>query len=154
MIRGIHGLFFSSRPNQTRAFLRDKLNLPFTELQEGWFVFAVPVAEVDVHPREKGKEHAAGMHDVSFLCDDLSGTVAELRSRGVRFDDAIQEQSYGFTIHFRMPGGIRVQLWEPKYASRATRRARTARPRRRPPGTRTGDAASRKRNPAEREEPR
>ena len=123
VIRGIHGLFFSSRPNLTRAFLRAKLNLPATDIGDGWLVFDAPVAEVDVHPREAGPEHAPGMHDVSFLCDDLRATVADLRSRGVRFDDAIEEQSYGFTIHFRMPGGIRVQLFEPKYASRASRPA-------------------------------
>jgi len=129
MIRGIHGLFFSSRPNLTRAFLRDKLHLPATDVGDGWLVFDVPAAEVDVHPKEAGREHAPGMHDVSFLCDDLPGTVADLRSRGVKFDDAIEEQSYGFTIHFRMPGGIRVQLWEPKYATRASRRAPSAKPR-------------------------
>ncbi len=125
MIRGIHGLFFSSRPKATRAFLRDKLDLPATDVGDGWLVFDVPVAEVAVHPQEDGKEHAPGMHDVSFLCDDLRGTVADLKTRGVRFDDEVKEQSYGFTIHFRMPGGIRVQLWEPKHEMRASRRGRT-----------------------------
>ncbi len=127
MILGVHGMFFSSRPTLTRAFLRDKLGLAATDIGNGWLVFDVPAAQVSVHPREPGKEHAPGVHDVSFLCDDLAGTVAELRSRGVRFDDAIQEQSYGFTIHFRMPGGIRAQLWEPKYTTRASRRRRPAR---------------------------
>jgi hypothetical protein len=127
MIRGIHGLFFSSRPNLTRAFLRDKLNLPATDIGDGWLVFDVPAAEVGVHPQEGGKAHAPGMHDVSFVCDDLPGTVADLRSRGVRFEDEIKEQSYGFTIHFRMPGGIRVQLFEPKYTTRASRGSRRAR---------------------------
>ncbi len=127
MIRGIHGLFFSSRPNLTRAFLRDKLGLQATDIGEGWLVFDLPAAQVGVHPQEEGKEHAPGTHDVSFLCDDLRGTVADLRSRGVRFDGAIEEQSYGFTIHFRMPGGIRVQLWQPKYATRGSSRRRRAR---------------------------
>ncbi len=147
MIRGIHGLFFSSRPNRTRAFLRDTLGLPATDIGGGWLVFGVPVAEVDVHPREKGRAHAPGMHDVSFLCDDLPGTVARLRARGVRFDDAIEEQSYGFTIHFRMPGGIRVQLWEPKYESRASPRGRRTGLRkasRRPAGRGNGRARKRR----------
>ncbi len=128
MIRGIHGLFFSSRPNLTRAFLRDKLDLPATDIGGGWLVFAIPAAQLSIHPRETGPAHAPGMHDVSFLCDDLRGTMARLRSRGVRFDGPIEEQSYGFTTHFRMPGGIRVQLWEPKYETR------TPRPRKRAAG--------------------
>lgn len=114
MIRGIHGLFFSSRPNLTLAFLCDKLGLPGLDIGDGWLVFDVPVAEVGAHPVEKAPRHKAGMHDVSFICDDLRGTVVDLRSRGVRFDDEIQEQSYTFTIHFTMPGGIRAQLLEPK----------------------------------------
>ena len=131
MIRGIHGLFFSSRPNLTRAFLRDKLDLRATDIGKGWLVFDVPVAQVSVHPREEGEAHAPGRHDVSFLCDDIEATVAHLRSRGVRFDDAIQEQSYGFTIHFRMPGGIRVELWEPKFETPASRSKRSATSRKR-----------------------
>ncbi len=126
MIRGLHGLFFSSKPNVTRAFLRDKLNLPVTDIGDGWLVFDVPVAQVSVHPKEKGPQHAPGIHDVSFLCDDLEGTVAELRSRGVKFEDQVEEQSYGFTIHFRMPGGIRAQLWEPKYETRVPLRKPSA----------------------------
>ncbi len=139
MIRGIHGLFFSSRPNLTRAFLRDKLDLPATDIGGGWLVFDVAGAEVSIHPREKGPEHAPGMHDVSFLCDDLRGTMADLRSRGVRFDGPVEEQSYGFTTHFRMPGGIRVQLWEPKYETRAEG------PRRRAPRARRGSRMRRNR---------
>ncbi len=127
MIRGLHGLFFSSKPNLTRAFLRDKLNLPVTDIGGGWLVFDVPVAQVSVHPKEEGPRHAPGIHDVSFLCDDLEGTVARLRSRGVKFEDEIEEQSYGYTIHFRMPGGIRAQLWEPKYETRVSLRKARAR---------------------------
>ncbi len=120
MITGIHGMFFSSRPNLTRAFLRDKLQLPATDIGKGWLVFDVPASQMSVHPEEDGKGHAPGVHDVSFLCDDLPGTVRALRSRGVRFEDEIQEQSYGYTIHFRIPGGIRAQLWKPKYKTRGS----------------------------------
>ncbi len=145
VILGVHGMFFSSRPSLTRAFLRDKLKLPSTDIGGGWLVFDVPVAQVSIHPKEQGPQHAPGMHDVSFLCDDLEGSVAELRSRGVKFDDAIEEHSYGFTIHFRMPGGIRAQLWEPKYETRVSlRKARGPRSRHAPPARR-GDGPGRAR---------
>lgn len=126
MIRAVHGLFFSSRPKATRAFLRDKLRLPAVDIGEGWLIFDLPAAEVGVHPVESGRKHDSGVHDVSFVCDDLERTVADLRSRGVRFDDEIAERSYGFAIHFTMPGSIRVQLFEPKYELRGAVRARAA----------------------------
>ncbi len=126
-IRGIHGLYFSSRPQATRTFLRDKLGLRATDIGDGWLIFDLPAAEVGVHPVESGRKHDSGVHDVSFVCDDLEGTVAELRSRGVRFDDEIDERSYGFAIHFTMPGGIRVQLFEPKYATHGSGRRPAAR---------------------------
>jgi hypothetical protein len=31
MIKGIHGLFYSSQPEELRAFIRDKLRLPFSD---------------------------------------------------------------------------------------------------------------------------
>ncbi len=132
MITGIHGMFFSSRPNLTRAFLRDKLQLPATDIGKGWLVFDVPASQMSIHPEEDGKEHAPGVHDVSFLCDDLPGTVRALRSRGVRFEDEIQEQSYGYTIHFQIPGGIRAQLWEPKYKTRGSAQSGRGRAARQP----------------------
>jgi hypothetical protein len=56
------------------------------------------------------------MHDVSFYCDDIRGTVAELRKRGARFTHGIEDHGYGFVTYFDIPGGIHVQLYEPKYA--------------------------------------
>ena len=39
MIRGLHGLFYSSEPEAARAFLRDKLKLPYSDVGEGWLIF-------------------------------------------------------------------------------------------------------------------
>ncbi len=36
MIRGIHGLFYSSDAEATRAFFRDKLRLPGFDGGDGW----------------------------------------------------------------------------------------------------------------------
>ncbi len=56
-----------------------------------------------------------GTHNISFYCDDIEKTVAALRARGVEFTDGVTDQGYGLVIHFRMPGGIDVQLYEPRY---------------------------------------
>ena len=34
MIQGVHALFYSSKPEELRAFLRDKLQLPYTDVGE------------------------------------------------------------------------------------------------------------------------
>lgn len=119
MIRGLHGLFYSSEPEAARAFLRDKLKLPHSDVGEGWLIFDLPEADLGVHPLEESGKPSSGTHDVSFYCDDIQGTVADLKARGVEFREEIADHGYGFVTHFTMPGGVVVQLYEPKYTKRA-----------------------------------
>ena len=144
MIRGLHGLFYSSEPDSMRAFLRDKLRLPHTDVGGGWLIFDLPEADVGVHPTGEPGGAQPGTHDVSFYCDDIQGTVADLRSRGVAFTQEVADHGYGFVTYFSMPGGVRVQLYEPKYqkASAAPKRAAAAK---RKPAARKKPAASKKR---------
>ncbi len=39
MIRGLHGLLYSSDADASRAFIRDMLRLPFTDTGDGWLIF-------------------------------------------------------------------------------------------------------------------
>lgn len=123
MIRGLHGLFYSSEPDALRAFLRDKLKLPHTDVGEGWLIFDLPEADLGVHPLDESGKPPSGTHDLSFYCDDIQGTVADLKSRGVEFREDIADHGYGFVTHFTMPGGVVVQLYEPKYTKRASAKA-------------------------------
>ena len=118
MIRGIHGLLYSSEAHEVRAFIRDKLRLPYTDVGDGWLIFDLPEGDVGVHPLDERGQPPSGTHDVSFYCDDIRGTVAELRARGVRFDAKVADHGYGFVTYFTMPGGVKVQLYEPKYQKR------------------------------------
>ena len=120
MIRGLHGLFYSSEPEALRAFLRDKLKLPHSDVGEGWLIFDLPEADLGVHPVDESGKPPSGTHDLSFYCDDIQGTVADLKSRGVEFREEIADHGYGFVTHFTMPGGLVVQLYEPKYAKRTS----------------------------------
>jgi predicted enzyme related to lactoylglutathione lyase len=118
VIKGLHGLFYSSDAAATRAFIRDKLKLPFTDTDgEGWLIFDLPEGDMGVHPVD-GNEPPAGTHDVSFYCDDIHGTVADLKARGVSFKHEVQDHGYGYVTYFTMPGGVEVQLYEPKYRKR------------------------------------
>lgn len=114
MIKGVHAMFYTSQPDALRAFLRDKLRIPFTDVGEGWLIFDLPEGDVGVHPTDG--EPPSGTHEVSFYCDDLHKTVAELRERGVEFQDEISDRGYGLVIHLSLPGGVRVQLFEPRYS--------------------------------------
>ena len=117
MIKGVHTMFYSSEPESFRAFLRDKLGFPHTDVGDGWLIFDLPEADMGCHPADEPGEHGqpAGTHDISFYCDDIETTVEELRARGVEFTEGIKDVGYGLATHFRMPGDVRVQLYQPLY---------------------------------------
>ena len=116
MIRGVHTMFYSSQPEALRAFIRDKLRFPFTDVGEGWLIFDLPEADMGCHPADDPPEGApSGTHNISFYCDDIQQTVAELKARGVEFTDQVTNRGYGLVTHFRMPGDFEVQLYQPLY---------------------------------------
>jgi catechol 2,3-dioxygenase-like lactoylglutathione lyase family enzyme len=114
MIRGMHAMFYSSAAPELRAFLRDKLGLDGTDVGDGWLIFDAPEADLGVHPAEAGGP-ASGTADISFYCDDIHATVAELTTRGVEFTCGVEDHGYGFVTYFYVPGGFALQLYQPKY---------------------------------------
>jgi catechol 2,3-dioxygenase-like lactoylglutathione lyase family enzyme len=120
MIRGVHTMFYSSEPEALRAFLRDKLGLPCTDVGDGWLIFDLPEADMGCHPEDKDHGAASGTPHISFYCDDINKTVSELRARGVEFTEPIMDQGYGLVTHFKVPGNFAIQLYEPRYSKNAT----------------------------------
>lgn len=108
-------MFYTSKPDELRAFLRDKLKLPLTDVGEGWLIFDLPEAEMGCHPADARDGSPPGTHNISFYCDDIQKTVRTLKMRGVRFAGDIVDHGYGLVTHFRMPGGVEVQLYQPRY---------------------------------------
>lgn len=115
MIRGVHTMFYSSEPEALRAFLRDKLGFPGTDVGGGWLIFDMPEADMGCHPIEADGP-PSGTANISFYCDDIHKTVAELQKRGVEFTDTVIDAGYGFVTHFRAPGSFDIQLYQPRYA--------------------------------------
>ena len=113
MIRGIHGLLYSSDPDATRAFFRDKVKLPGSDIGEGWWIFDFAEGDLGVHPVED--PNRAGTHDISFYCDDIHGTVKAMTVRGIEFTAPVADHGYGFVTYFNVPGGFSIQLYQPKY---------------------------------------
>ncbi|MGV9713543.1 VOC family protein [Gordonia sp. NPDC003424] len=114
MIRGMHAMFYSSDDGALREFLRDKLQLPGSDTGGGWLIFDAPEADLGVHPTD-GEQPPSGTADISFYCDDIEQTVAELTGRGVEFTGPVEDHGYGLVTHFHVPGGFTVQLYEPRY---------------------------------------
>jgi len=119
MIKGVHTMFYTSQPEELRAFLRDKLQLPYTDVGEGWLIFDCPEAEMGCHPADPKEGSPAGTHNISFYCDDVESTVKTLKKRGVEFLDEVADHGYGLVTHFKMPGGVEVQLYQPRYKKKA-----------------------------------
>lgn len=118
-IQGVHAMFYSNEAEALRAFLRDKLKLPFTDTGGGWLIFDFAEGDAGVHPTDHPGSPASGTHNVSFFCDDLQATVAELKANGVEFKDEPQDRGYGLVTHFVMPGNVEVELYQPHYQKRA-----------------------------------
>jgi catechol 2,3-dioxygenase-like lactoylglutathione lyase family enzyme len=120
MIKGVHTMFYTSEPAAFRAFIRDKLGFSYTDVGDGWLIFDLPEADLGCHPAAPPPEGApSGTHNISFYCDDIKKTVAELKARGVEFTGEVEDHGYGLVTHFKVPGGFEVQLYEPRYVKRA-----------------------------------
>jgi biotin operon repressor len=72
-------------------------------------------ARVSCHPTDDPQSPPSGTPDISFYCDDIAKTVAELKAKGVEFVDDVQNHGYGLVTHIRMPGDFQVQLYQPLY---------------------------------------
>ena len=112
---GAHALLYSSEPDALRALLRDVFGWQHVDAGGGWLIFALPPAELGVHPAE-GPTFASGVrHQLSFMCDDIVRTIAELKAKGVDVIGEPVDEGYGITIDLALPGGVTVMLYEPRH---------------------------------------
>jgi predicted enzyme related to lactoylglutathione lyase len=109
MITGIHALIYSRQADDVRAFLRDVLGWRAVDAGEGWLIFALPPAELAVHPAEEGSQ------ELYLMCDDLQRTVAELERNGVALARPIREEAWGRVTALELPGGSVLGLYEPRH---------------------------------------
>lgn len=93
------------------AFFRDVLEFPCVETGEGWLRFAPPT-ELSVHSGGDPKV-ADGQHKLFLACDDIEGTVEELKRKGVEFVEPIGDQGCGPITRLMVPGAGEVGLFEP-----------------------------------------
>jgi catechol 2,3-dioxygenase-like lactoylglutathione lyase family enzyme len=121
MIRGLHAMFYTSQPEELRAFFRDTLGFAGCDVGEGWLIFDLPEADLGCHPADPGQGAPSGTPHISFYCDDLEQTMAALRAKGVQFTSEVVNQGYGLVTHFLAPGNFSIQLYQPLYSKKAAR---------------------------------
>ena len=109
MISGVHAILFSPRAEAVRAFLRDVLDLRGVDAGGGWLIFALPPAELAVHPAE------ASRHELYLMTDDLEAAVAALAVKGVPLTAPITEQPWGRLAAIGLPDGTSIAIYEPRH---------------------------------------
>jgi hypothetical protein len=110
-ITGTHGLFYTSQPDELRAVLRDVFGWDHVDAHDGWLIFKLPPAELGVHPGD------VPSHNISFMCDDLTATMADLAAKGIVFEGEPQNAGFGISVVMVLPGDVKVQLYEPRHAT-------------------------------------
>jgi len=117
VIAGAHALIFADDAPAARAFFRDVLGFPFADNGDGWLIFALPPAELGIHPGP-GSSGRAGQHQLFLMCHDLQQTVDELKAKGVELNGPISDEGFGLLTSLEVPGGAgTIGLYQPKHAS-------------------------------------
>jgi catechol 2,3-dioxygenase-like lactoylglutathione lyase family enzyme len=110
VIFGAHLIVFTQDAEADRAFLRDVLGFEGVDAGDGWLIFALPPAEIAVHPSDAG-----GRHELYLMCDDIHGTVRELSGKGVELGREVSDEGWGLLTAIRLPSGGELGLYEPRH---------------------------------------
>jgi hypothetical protein len=114
-ITGAHVLLYSSEPEKLRATIRDVFGWKHIDAGEGWLIFALPPAELGVHPAE-GPTYDSGIrHQFSLMCDDINATIRELKVKGIEVQGEPEDEGWGISVMLTLPGGPDVMLYEPRH---------------------------------------
>jgi catechol 2,3-dioxygenase-like lactoylglutathione lyase family enzyme len=113
MISGAHIIVYSKDATADRAFLRDILGFASVDAGHGWLIFALPPAEVAVHPAEKPSGEK-DRHELYFMCDDLKAEILSLKKKGVQCS-SVHEERWGSISTIGLPGGGQIGLYQPKH---------------------------------------
>ncbi len=112
MITGIHAIVFSPEAEKLRAFFADVVGMPSVDAGGGWLIFALPPAELAVHPAD-----GAGRHELYLMCDNIQATLAELQGKGAEVARDVSDQGWGLVAAIRLPDGSEFPIYEPRHPS-------------------------------------
>jgi predicted enzyme related to lactoylglutathione lyase len=112
VITGMHAIVFSPEAEKVRDFFADVLGLPSVDAGGGWLIFALPPAELAVHPAD-----GDGHHQLYLMCDDIGATLAGLKDKGVALAQEVSDQGWGLLASIRLPDGSEFPIYQPKHPS-------------------------------------
>jgi catechol 2,3-dioxygenase-like lactoylglutathione lyase family enzyme len=112
MITGMHAIVFSAEAEKVRAFFSDVLGMPSADAGGGWLIFALPPAELAVHPAD-----GEARHELYLMCDDIQATLADLRAKDAEVAREVSDQGWGLLAAIRLPDGSEFPIYEPRHPS-------------------------------------
>jgi catechol 2,3-dioxygenase-like lactoylglutathione lyase family enzyme len=119
MINGAHVLMYSTDADADRAFFRDVLQFRAVDAGEGWLIFALPPAELGVHPGDgkfvQAHEDQKLLGSVLYLmCDNLQSAIRSLEAKKVKCTP-VADEGWGITTTVRLPSGGQIGLYQPRH---------------------------------------
>jgi predicted enzyme related to lactoylglutathione lyase len=112
VINGMHAIVFSPEAEKVRAFFADVLGFSAVDAGGGWLIFALPPAELAVHPAD-----GESRHQLYLMCDDISATLAELADKGAEVAQEVSDQGWGLLAAIRLPDGSEFPIYQPRHPS-------------------------------------
>lgn len=109
LITGAHTIIESNDADADRAFFRDVLGFDSIDAGDGWLIFALPPAELAIHPGNNGR------HELYLMCSDLAATLGQLKSKGAQIKAHIHDQPWGRLASITLPGGSELSIYEPRH---------------------------------------
>ena len=117
VITGMHAIVFSADADKVRSFFAEVLGLSSVDAGGGWPIFALPPAELAVHPVDQPNESGSGQHELYVMCDDIYATLAELTAKGAEVARDVSDQGWGRLAAIRLPDGAELAIYEPSHPS-------------------------------------
>jgi catechol 2,3-dioxygenase-like lactoylglutathione lyase family enzyme len=111
MIFGAHVIVYSNDAAANRTFFREVLGFSSVDAGQGWLIFALPPAELAVHPADD-----VARNELYFMCTDLKAQMVVLKGKGVTCS-AVEEARWGSVTRIRLPGGGEIGLYQPNHPS-------------------------------------
>ncbi len=118
MITGAHSIIYSKDAEADRAFLRDVLGFPHVDAGDGWLIFALPPAEVAVHPARRND-----VHEFYLMTDDVRRLATSLKRRGIECS-RVEDRGWGVLTRVTLPGGGSLGIYQPRHARPRARNSR------------------------------
>ena len=109
MITGAHAILYSTNPDADRAFLRDVFQFAHVDAGDGWLIFALPAAEIAVHPADH-----SGQQELYLTCDDIEAFVQAMAQRGLACTP-VQSLAWGRLTRLTLPGGGALGVYQPRH---------------------------------------